>query len=401
MSIFNPEIEANRPTNGPTLVDTSATGMREGKLGIPSPCKNESCKSINIGVQEKKQDRKISMKAAAIILQIEIAFFITLVLILFAGFRDVGFDRDSLIYALSIQSIDFSSFSGLNFNDKEPSFYLIAYAAHWLFGDAIRGTFLIYAILGVTLKIIGIYRLSRIPLLSVFFYVCSYYLLHELTQIRVGIAAAIFLLAIPDIANSRFKSYLTKTVIAIIFHYSAIIMFLVYPIASTKGNKWFFYILPICGIFLSLAAGPILDFIITHISFLELIPSFLSYKLILYLGQIQKNINVQFNWQSIYHLSIIVFYYFSFINLNRFKSNIDIAMIKVLGFSLFVFYAFSFLPVLAYRLSEFLLIVMVVLVVSVIYIFKQKIILIIFVVLYSIYGLIYLLFIQKLFTISI
>ena len=348
-------------------------------------------------IKEQNRERKKWPKVTAIVLQNKMASFITLILVLIAGFREIGIDRDSINYANSIQSIDFSIFSDLSFVDKEPTFYLIAYVAHWLFSDAVRGTFVIYALLGVTLKIIGIYRLSRIPLLSVFFYVSSYYLLHELTQIRVGVASAIFLLAIPDIADRNLKAYMAKTVLATLFHYSAVIMLPLYLILTSNRSGWFYFILPIVGVFFAHSDKYVLNFVYTNMFLLNLIPSFLSHKLINYIDLLQNGVFAKVNIFGFYYLSLMVIYYFCIVNIKRFKSDLDILLIKILGLSLFILYFFSFLPVFAIRISEFLAIVIMILFASIVYIFKQRILIICLILIYTLICFVNIVFIQKYF----
>jgi hypothetical protein len=345
-------------------------------------------KQVNMEIQEEKQEpKKWSPKIAGIILQYIIAYSITTILVLFAGFREIGLDPDSPNYASIIQSIDFSNFTSLNSTIIEPSFYLIAFIAHLLFNDAIRGTFVIYALLGVTLKMVGIYRLSHIPLLSVIFYLCYYYPLHELTQIRVGVASAIFLLAIPDIANQNRKAYIIKAILATLFHSQAIIMLPLYPILNLKTSKWFYFILPIFGLSFSFVNKSILDFIIANMSILNFVPSFLSHKIILSIDSIQKGVLSDINIFNLYYLSLLGIYYFCLINIKRFKSDVDVILIKILGLSVFTFPFFSFLPVFAFRISEFLGIVIMILLASIVLIFKQKKIIIITILIYSLIAL--------------
>lgn len=78
-----------------------------------------------------------------------------------------------------------------------------------------------------------------------------YFILHEMTQIRAGVAAAIFLLALEDIKNRNFKIYLIKTILAMMFHYSAIIMIFVYLFNPNKMNVRFFFFIPIIGIIIA------------------------------------------------------------------------------------------------------------------------------------------------------
>lgn len=71
---------------------------------------------------------------------------------------------------------------------------------------------MIYAILGVTLKLIAIRRYSLLPIFSIFTYISMYFILHEMTQIRAGVATAIFLFALEDIKDRNLKGYVFKTI---------------------------------------------------------------------------------------------------------------------------------------------------------------------------------------------
>ncbi|HPS90829.1 MAG TPA: EpsG family protein [Methanothrix sp.] len=349
--------------------------------------------------EDMKELDNWSSKNTLTILQHTTFFFIMLALILFAGFREIGFDPDSPNYASIIESMDLSNFNYLQFNNIEPSFYIISYLSHWIFDDAIRGTFIIYALLGVALKMLAIYRLSRIPLLSVFFYICYYYPLHDLTQIRTGVASAIFLLAIPDIVNQKRNKYIIKTIIASLFHYQAIIMLLLYPIINAKIGKWFYFVIPILGLAFSFLSDYILDIITTNMFIFNYIPSFLSHKIILYIDLYYKGELNYINVFNLYYMSLVVIYYFSIINIDRFESDLDTIMIKILGLSVFAFPFFSFLPVFAFRISEFLGIVIMILLASIVCIFKQKSTIVLVVLIYSLIALCKIIFATALFRI--
>ena len=282
----------------------------------------------------------------------------------------------------------------------EPTFYLITFVANSLFDDASRATFLIYAFLGVTLKIIGICRLSPMPLLSVILYICSFYPSHELAQIRVGVASAIFLLAIPDIINRNSKTYFIKAVLAILFHYSALIMLIVYPMVFTKNNRFFLYSLPLFGIIFALFNKLIIDFIILNTYLFNYLPSILSYKFIFYVDLYLKGFFTEINVFNFYYLSLVLIYYFCIMNIKRFKLDSDIVLMKILGLSLFTFYALSFLPVFALRISEFLQVVIIILLPSVVYVFKQKVLIIFIIINYFLLYAINLLFVQKQFDLA-
>ena len=303
-----------------------------------------------------------------------ILFLLVFVLLFsIAGFRPVGIDRDSENYARAIQS--FIIIHKYNFIQLEPSFYLIVNVSKFLFDDVVRGVFIIYALLGVSLILYAIKKNSSFPLLSLIVYSCSYFILQEMTQIRVGVAAAIFLLAIPDIVNRNLKSFLIKTALATLFHYSAIIMLFTYLLGSkTYTNKTytklFYLFLPIIGILFSIFnAGKF--FLAPIISFL---PEFLSYKINVYRDLSQMglfNIN-RIKVFDILYLELFIIYYFAIINKNKFKKETDVLQFKILGWAFFIFYFFSLFPVVAVRISQFLGIVSILALPSLISIVREK-----------------------------
>jgi hypothetical protein len=300
-------------------------------------------------------------------------FFLLVFVLLFsiAGFRPVGIDRDSESYARAIQS--FIIIHKYNFIQLEPSFYLIVNVSKFLFDDVVRGVFIIYALLGVSLILYAIKKNSSFPLLSLIVYSCSYFILQEMTQIRVGVAAAIFLLAIPDIVNRNLKSFLIKTALATLFHYSAIIMLFTYLLGSkTYTNKTytklFYLFLPIIGILFSIFnAGKF--FLAPIISFL---PEFLSYKINVYRNLSQMGLFNRIKVFDILYLELFIIYYFAIINKNKFKKETDVLQFKILGWAFFIFYFFSLFPVVAVRISQFLGIVSILALPSLISIVREK-----------------------------
>ena len=318
-----------------------------------------------------------------------IVFFVFLFFI--AGFRPLDIDRDSENYARTIQS--FIITHNYDFIRTEPFFYLIVDVSKFLFNNVVRGVFILYAFLGVSLKLYAIKKNASFPLLSLIVYFCLYFVLHEMTQIRVGVAAAIFLLAIPDIVNRNWKSYLIKTALATSFHYVAIIMLFIYLINSKNNKQLFYLFLPLIGILLAITNfGKY--FLMSMISFL---PEFLSYKINIYLTLHEMGMHTEINVFNLYYSSLLIIYYFSIININKFKKEIDVLQIKILGWMLFSFYFFSFLPVLAFRISEFLAIVLIFILPDLISIVRQKLFTSFIVFLYLISMLFNYIFIQKLF----
>jgi len=290
---------------------------------------------------------------------------IALILILIAGLRPVGLDRDSTAYATVIQSVTKVSFLGL-----EPAFWVIKWFNDIFFHSNVHTFFLIFAALGVSIKFLAIKRLSKLPWLSVIAYLSMYFILHEMTQIRVGVAAGIFLLSIPDIYNRNFKKFIKKALLASLFHYSAIIVVPLYFLNPRKIGKIYF-LLPITG--LLFAYFDLSKMLLTN--FVGALPEFLAYKVNIYLSLLELGEHSEINTFNVYYsfLLLIVSYFSLFRNtMDKTKFSYDILFIKILSIMLFMFYFFSAMPVFAFRISEFLGVISIILLPNLVMYFKQK-----------------------------
>jgi hypothetical protein len=297
---------------------------------------------------------------------------ISIFLILIAGLRPIGLDKDSNNYAYYIQLV-----TKPNFLDKEPAFWLIKWLNNIFFHGSIQSFFFIFAAIGVSIKIFAIEKLARIPWLSIIGYLSIFFILHEMTQIRVGIAAGIFLLAIPDIYNKDFKKFLIKTIFASFFHYSAIIMIPIYFINS-KNISIKYIILPIVGmLFAYLNLSKMLLKILVYI-----LPNILSTKINIYLSLLELGKNAKINVINFYYSSLLIILlvdYYILYKKKIAKSKYDFLFIKILSIMLFSFYFLSFVPTFSFRISEFLGIITIILLPNMVLYFKQQKILSLFI----------------------
>ena len=129
-------------------------------------------------------------------------------LALIAGFRRIGIDKDSESYRSSM--ISFFKGNTADWPLIEPAFWAITFISQKIFASSVRACFLIFAFLGVAANILGIRKISDIPSLSYLNYICFFYILHEFTQIRAGVACGILLISIPDLANGKYGKYILK-----------------------------------------------------------------------------------------------------------------------------------------------------------------------------------------------
>jgi len=134
---------------------------------------------------------------------------------------------------------------------KEVFFRLIIFLNTEIFSSNFTVFLLLFAVLGVSIKIFALVKLSPLPVLSIVLYLLSYFWLHEYIQIRAGVATAIFLLATKDLADGNFKKYFFKTFLSIMFHWSSIVMIAIYFLVKYKNLKAY-ALLPIIGIILNI-----------------------------------------------------------------------------------------------------------------------------------------------------
>jgi hypothetical protein len=160
----------------------------------------------------------------------------------------------SLFAGISTQSVDYgmyrnlfessviSTFDPIVLLVQEPSFFIIPLFCHAVFGPSyyINVSFLIFAFLGVSTKILAI-KDSRFFFLSVALYCCYSYFFQEMITIRAGVASGIFLLAIKDLDNKNDKGYFLKILLALLFHYSSIIFVLIWVLVRLKLSLKVFY----------------------------------------------------------------------------------------------------------------------------------------------------------------
>lgn len=246
----------------------------------------------------------------------------------------------------------------------EISFFLISRFVDFIFGN-ILGLFIIYGIIGVSLKLIAIKQLTGLWFLSLIVYISNFYILHELIQMRAGIASGFLLLCIKPIYERNWKLFLTFFICAFFFHYSSLVIL---PL-------WFLTHKPrILFLYLSIPIGYIIYFTkINLISVAIPIPSIQAkinlYQEVLAMGE-QNQINV-FNY--VFLVKIIIFYLLVWrINLLQERNQYTAILMNIYALSLFAFPAFATMPVIGFRISELFGIVEIILFPLLYYITKPK-----------------------------
>lgn len=284
-----------------------------------------------------------------------------LILVPLVGLRIFGLDADYFnYYDLIILK------NKLDLITKELGFRVLLSFNNTVFNNSIDAFFLIFAVLGISIKFYAFSKYSALPLLSLVLYLFSYFLLHDYTQIRAGVSAGIFLLAVHDLSEGNRSAYLKKIVIACLFHWTALILIPVYFIVR-KFSIQFFLVLPFGGIAVYLSKINIESFLVKLI---QDYPALLFY----YMSHSGHDsaINI-FNMINLAFLGLFVgIYIIIFMEREEF-SKVELDLFKIFSLSLFSFYFFAILnkPVVAFRLFEYLNIVLLLLIPSVVLKFKQ------------------------------
>lgn len=291
-----------------------------------------------------------------------IYWFCIFLLIVIAGLRPESCCQD---YGEYISY--YNNLSDIPITFLEPSFFVISWISTLIFNNYI-GIFLIYSALGVGLKGFAILKLTKYYSVSLLVYFGSYFLLHEMTQIRVGVAASFLLLSIPYIQKEKPLQFFLLIVVGCLFHYSLILFALFYFIDSKKINRKL-YIIAISVIFIGTLLGLNIVSLLSLIKLGFLTQKIEAYQLLLDQGMF-GGISL-INPLLFLRIGILIFFIINYQYLLT-KCKYSLVITKIYAFSIFSFIALSPLPVLAGRVSQLLGVVEIILIPYSIYIIKPK-----------------------------
>lgn len=301
--------------------------------------------------------------------KIELVLFVASGILLFflAAFRKSGIDRDYYGYIEYFNDVLTRSFSII-----EPSFILITNVINRLNGNYLH-LFIIYALLGVFLKLYAINKLTHFRLLSVLIYFSSFFLLFEMTQIRAGVAAGLLLLCIIPIKERKLIQFLFLASLAFFFHYSAIVIFPLYFLNGNSLNRNIYIILiPISYLIYFLKFDV---FFFTNYIPISLIQSKIeSYK---HYASLNNTINVfNFVHMSRCLLAYLFLWKWKFLA----EANVySVILIKIYIIALFIYVTFAQVPAISSRINELLIVVEIILMPLLTVVFKPIYISILFV----------------------
>lgn len=250
----------------------------------------------------------------------------------------------------------------------EPTFILIAAIVRALNNDVFWG-FMIYLFLGIFIKLFAIKRLTNLYFLTFAFYISSYWIYHELIQIRVGVAAGFFLMAIKPLYERNLKYFLFYSLLAIAFHYSAILILPLWFI--NKDLKW--------SVFYTLLIPSCMLLYILHfdaLTLLQYLPipyvqeKIETYSMIAQIGSDRGSITAkEYNPFITWYLLKAAIAIFMWVNIRKIQSSNKYAvlLLKIYTLGIALLWCLPSIPVAATRCSELLSVVQIILIPLVVY----------------------------------
>lgn len=301
--------------------------------------------------------RRVSQVSVFIVL-------VAVVLVLVAGFRPLGLDRDSLNYAAVVGS----GMGGAFFGSREPTFWIISLLSQSSPLPVLTTFFLLYALIGVYIKTAAILQLSYRPLLSMYLYIMLYFVAHEFTQIRTGVAAGIYLFALHSLSKGARGEFLVRLFASVCFHYSAVIGLIMLFIPRVCDSRLRLFALPLVGI----AIAQILTVENLEVVGSYVLPGPIQGRLFLYLDLLSDDRFNQINLLNPVTTSYLILYWVMAFKMPVFARPYDRYSLMSFGVGLASFYAFSLVPVVAFRIMEFLGVGVVILLASATNWFRDK-----------------------------
>ncbi len=289
-------------------------------------------------------------------------YLFSFIFFLCAAFRPEGLDNDFLMYKNL-----FSNIKNTGNEMMEPTFYVISTLTKFFTSDS-RYLFLIYAGISVFIKLFAIRKISSFYFLSLLIWLCNSFILHDMTQIRASIGAALMLVSIIPLVNRNKKVFFIIIILAILFHYSSLIILPFVLLTTDKFNyKTWLSLIPIAYIMVFLGFSPL--------DLYQFIPiETVQVKMKTYiLFQEMDSKDVVNIFSLLVFLKILIILFLSInIKIISEQNRFAIICLKIYIISLFLLISFSKVITVSLRLSELVGVVEIVLIPMLIYAFKPK-----------------------------
>lgn len=228
----------------------------------------------------------------------------------------------------------------------EPGIYIIRFLSQ-LISESHFFFFFLLAVLGIFLKLYAIKKLSTQIRLSVVLYLSTFFIYHELIQLRVGIATGFFLISLLYIYQRKLHLFLIFASLSSLFHISALIVFPLYFLQSKSLNK-LLYIAGFLFVYFLAFFKIYLTSLVEFIPIEKVLKLYYNYKS----SSTKLDVNI-FSSLQLIRISLALYLIFVSYIIAQ-KNKYAFLLIKIYVISIYLLVLFSNFAVLAFRLSQFL-----------------------------------------------
>lgn len=205
-----------------------------------------------------------------------------------------------------------------------------------------------FAGVSIALKFTAMEKMTKLVLGSVLVYISNIYILHDLIQMRCAVASGLMLLAIYFSVEKKWIWFAVSFVTAFLFHYSALAFVFILFLNTQKPRRLLFAGLVVVSYLLGIMGT-------TFGSLMALLPfEFVQDALVMYQDNIYEEINI-FNAMQLLRVALCFFLLYFIDTISR-HNRYAVLLVKIYAVSLSCLVLFSDLPVLAFRISELLLV---------------------------------------------
>lgn len=236
---------------------------------------------------------------------------------------------------------------GLRF---EPAFQLIKTFSRLFSSPEIVG-FFVFAAISIGIRFSCIINYKKIAWGCVLVYLSNVIIIQDMVAIRAAVASALLIIAVKYKAEGSLIKTLIILLLSVMFHYTAILYFLLLLMNKNKSRRFLYIGLIIISYILSLN-GYYFSQLAENVPFLNTImPLYNAY--ILEMNLVDTTMNI-FNFLQIGHLSICLFFWFNINKLTSYDYRFLLLLkLYTVGICLIPLFAQSFN--MAIRLSEMFL----------------------------------------------
>ena len=217
------------------------------------------------------------------------------------------------------------------------------------FSDDVHYLFLVYAILGITIKFYALRQISPWYFLPLVIYIGNFFILHDIIQIRAGVASAMLLLAIKPLTEGKKNKAFFFFLLGNIFHYSSLVFTPILFFSNNLSKTWKYVLIAI------MPAGAIL-FLLRFDFFSALPIPYIQEKIEVYKSLTERGFFQELTLKklSIWIQYAIILYSLYFYDTIHEKCPSLPLLLKITAYSMVCFFAFSSITVVAGRLHELL-----------------------------------------------